>query len=455
MQFFYALPVFISILLSLSTGVPSAFIAALLGLAGWLSCSICIAYRFPGKVVFQITLGILVYLYYGKLVFLWFFPETVKLFALGKVTPYVRDPVIWVETFLNTAVAVSALAFGIFTALTIVVPFVHKRFLNRSSIFLRQMQSLVNAPTIEVWLLIGLTFVITVELSLVYFGVATLGQKAIALPWKLAGVIFYSHTYITPAIGLLFLALSNVSRRKSLLVAGIGIFILYLGVDTLSRNSRSGVFFVCFWIALFTYLTSNQIKRRTFMVVGLLGIAGLISFPFITAKRYSEISGLSISSIVSDWFNAGEGIPPYLVVGIKFLYRLQGAESLMLVIGSNLDKLGWSLPDGISFVDYYTYEIIGYKLGSAVTASPGLLGGLYMMGGMLAIWLGTFLVSIIFTILFLLGDSQMFTTGKIFQVFVLAVLVMILVGGLTKANLLNFLAMLTVGMAMELFVSIR
>lgn len=445
----YLLPVIATCVLGMSMGQDSAIVASVLALGGAVVCMVLLSRPFAGSILAHLTLGLLIYLYYGKLIFLWYFPEAGYLALLGWRADYAVDPRVWSEAFLASSVAVSAVAVGI-PAGVILSPFVPRTAEDREQRFLRQVRALRDAHKVGFWLSAGLVVVVLAEVGLWHFGIGTMGQTQVQLPGKLSALIYYSHKAVVPAIGLLFLCFGRARGERTLLVIGVAVLLGYAATEVLSRASRGAFLTSGLWIAFFIYVTSKQGGRLALKAFSVFAAVGFLAYPIVTAYRFARESGLPLGDVVSNW---SRGMFLYVFAALKIFFRLLGSEHLIFVVGSDLGSVGL-FPEGMRLTDYYTVAA-GYEEDSEMAATPGLVGSLYMIGGLPVVWLGIFAFSTLSLVLFRLGELPRFRAGRIFQVIIGARFVQSMFGGMTPRHVLDFGAIFLALAVMEILLRTR
>lgn len=232
---------------------------------------------------------------------------------------------------------------------------------------------------------VGLAVVLVIEFLIAKLNIAVMGAGATQLPFRMAGVLFYSHKYGVPAIGLLLLvAPVSDKQRPWVRAAGMAVMASFLAVEVLARASRSVFLRIGLWL-LFIQISRGKGLRGALTVLAVFGTIGILAFPIISAYRF----GLPLSAVLSA--AGGDAGAVLLQTLNKVAYRLVGAESLLLLQGLDLGgTAGWIAGDA-GLVEYYTMQVLQRSEDANIAGSPGFLGSFFFIGGtfgMIALTIG-------------------------------------------------------------------
>ena len=237
------------------------------------------------------------------------------------------------------------------------------------------------------------------------YGIAVMGVEGERLPYHLAGLVYFTHGVLVPALLVLLFWSSwraGLSRRTAFAVC----LILLNGlVDMLLRSSRSGLL-AALTLLVFVLLVEGhriRVKHVMWLTVGLVLAAFL--FPVVSLYRnlrFVEISGSVLSLFATAEHTAAGGgllaIWNTLALGASsVLLRLTGIDMLAIFHGTAVQPLGslaWAVmasPGGIP--RYVTVNIMGFSPDAVNAAAPGLVGWFYLLGGNIAGAVGTALLA--------------------------------------------------------------
>jgi hypothetical protein len=379
----------------------------------------------------------IIYLYYGKLLFLWLFPETSIFVAKGIFTHFMDEPEVWFKSYFLVTLSIASIAGSILLYVSCLSIFGHTNITDKESRFLQQISIFYDRYRNVLYIFIGISFVCMIEILMIYFKIGRMGIHNIVLPFRLNGFIYYSHKIIVPVTGLVFLSLFKISKKYRYLITSILIFGLYLIIEIFIRSSRSSLLFVSLWISFLIFMTTNNGLKGTLKVFVVIIAIGLISFPYITAYRYSKKLDVPFQTVYSNYKVSIEESEYnyYIALLLKIFYRFTGAEGLLIIVGSGQDSVASFLPSEKSLVDYYTHDIVQDPEDKIISRSPGLLAGLYMAGGEVGIFIGCLTITMFFLFTFLIGEHRKFRLGKIYQVFMISILFHLLIGGWMKFHI--------------------
>ncbi|MBN1522734.1 MAG: hypothetical protein JW928_09405 [Candidatus Aureabacteria bacterium] len=420
----------------LFTGVSNfyAYSGIFLSVAALLGIIFFNSFSYRDKIFANTVFFSLIYLYHGKMVFCRIFPESVKYAERGILSNYIDDPSVWEQAFFLSSLALAVTVMSVMLSRALAVPFLQHNAKKGGITLSKKIYLMFRDRRLELFIVAGTLFVAVISLKMFYFKIGQMGVRSVVLPFRLSGFIYYSHKIVVPVIGIIFLTFSKIYKKKIYFILACVVFISYIFIEIIVRSSRSSVFFVAIWFILFYTITSKDSINLAIKIFLFMVIVGTISFPFITAYRYSLRTGDSVGTVLERYMNAisiEENSYSESVL-FKVATRLNGAEGLMILIGEKLESIMKELPENVKLIDYYTFDVIKSPEDIPISRTPGFLGNLYMVRGATAIILGCFLFSFLFYWLILLGEASWFRSGKVYQVMMLSVLIQVIMGGWIK-----------------------
>ena len=248
----------------------------------------------------------------------------------------------------------------------------------------------ISLRTEDVASLVRLLFslILPLEIILGYFTwteqIAVMGAQNASLPFRLAGIIFYSRTTILPALILLLISTADQYHLRRSFSAGILLFLLHGLADTLLRSSRSALVFTLLAI-FFLLAVSRRFTRRRFRLACAGVLLSLLLFPIITAYRYARTeSGFSaFGSALKDGVvtveNNGTVSEILSDTGYSLVFRLTGADSLLEIINRHPRQIGLLHMNQVT--DFFNDYVMNIDGDSVTTYAPSLVGWFYLVGG--------------------------------------------------------------------------
>jgi hypothetical protein len=222
-------------------------------------------------------------------------------------------------------------------------------------------------------------------------GISVSGAESVYLPFRLAGIIYYTRTILIPALLLLLIWCSEQVGwyKKSM----IGLILLFLHgfTQTILTTTKAGILSILILAFLLFLLTGFKIRKGHIWFFGGSLLMGIFLFSVAAEYRLARISGvgslISMLSIATEsiqhWFLNFGDILSYAFSTI-FL-RFTGVEMLMVYTGLDIKPLAqhaWKViaaPGGLS--TYVTLDIFGYLSHAKNSVAPGMVGWFYLVGG--------------------------------------------------------------------------
>jgi hypothetical protein len=214
-------------------------------------------------------------------------------------------------------------------------------------------------------------------------------QTEVALPYHLAGIVFYSRLILLPELLLTQIWAAERSSQPVIARLGVLLFLLHGISDVFLRASRVGLLTVL--VTLVFFAMAGGLRKSTFIDYWLFAVVTACSImlvPLITLYRTFRLSNQEVAWTL---FNVVEPVSSSfwkpLIEGILFItFRIPGIEILTAIIGLDARPLGGehamevlASPRGVA--GYLTVNVFGFPPQLPHTNAPSLLGWLYLVGG--------------------------------------------------------------------------
>jgi hypothetical protein len=218
-------------------------------------------------------------------------------------------------------------------------------------------------------------------------GIAVMGAEPVYLPYRLAGVIFYTRLTVIPALLLVLIWCSD--RANLAYRTRIGYLLLFLhGFMEIALRASKGVLFLMFLLVAFLFIVTDRMTWRRVCWIGAVGILMLAMWPLVSAYRIVridepssgiyEVAARSEQLMRQGGISVSQGLED--AVGGMFL-RVTGAEQLLHIVGSGIEPLGMSWLFDPRVEEVHRVEVSGYPPEVVQGLAPGLIGWLYLVGG--------------------------------------------------------------------------
>jgi hypothetical protein len=223
-------------------------------------------------------------------------------------------------------------------------------------------------------------------------GITIMGAAPVALPFRLAGLIFYTRTVLIPALLLLLIFSGSRGGKRFHSRLGIILLILHGFSDVILRSSR-GQLIIPIMALFFLFIMGGQRISQFERVVIVGGIILTIMLaPLITEYRnyriitHSKNIGEAITWSLQGGFSGKAGTVETFTNGFKFvLLRITGIEMLMRYTSLGVRPLGVGAlqilrsPRGLA--GYVTVDLLGVPVEANTSAAVSLPGWFYLIGG--------------------------------------------------------------------------
>lgn len=232
-----------------------------------------------------------------------------------------------------------------------------------------------------------LTLSIAVSIIGFVFKIGFRGDHSVYLPYRMSGIIdtlraLSLYVFFYYVIKFL-IAGSKLKYRMTLFF-----LLMYVVFYVLATSSRFIILqFIFFFIASHVYVLGAkaylcQNKLKLFGIIVLV----FIMLPLIAAYRTASIHLDNSQTIFVMKKILSGGILDVISETLSFmLFRFSGPEAALPIIESSkissLFNLVVNQIEGVSCIDYYTFEILNIPRDSITAYTPGLFGELYSYGG--------------------------------------------------------------------------
>jgi hypothetical protein len=247
-----------------------------------------------------------------------------------------------------------------------------------------------------IWALVGLLSVLmAVSTDLMYtYGIGVMAAEGVYLPFRLAGVVFYTRFVVIPGLILLLIWSGEESGLGEGVAFGLLLLMIHGMSETVLKGSKAGLLWLLVQLGMLWVLTNRLTKRRGTWSLILIGM-NLALFPAIQAYRLGRTSDadLSINYGMSQALGSmlqGSGqMSGMLEAALKMTaFRFTGMDLLLPILGSGVQKLGLGY-----FFDPYvgrvmTTDVYGYSEHAIQGIAPGVVGWFYLVGGNLLVVIG-------------------------------------------------------------------
>jgi len=374
----------------------------LLSVLSMFACWLLLAHlHTQNQFVFPVWIIFLVFLigYYFKFYLLAFNP------LLGARRSSMLSQLAASEEVLIESYRIVTVAFVVFCIIACMI--MKRQNIHKHKRFLLQ-RELMNANWVGMSLcvfFISIVLMIVTNAIIYVTGIAVMGAPPVYLPYRLAGVVFYTTVVIIPSLFVLLVwSTDREDLQRWFLLALILVF-LFVMMRCLPRSTR-GYLLVLFILLLFVFVLSDRLTWRRVMLGGVVGVSVVALFRPMTVYRGALISHpeLGIGGAMWRSFNSisEAGLWNNVINGfIDVFFRMTGVESLMMMIGGGFQALGTGgigslfIFGGPGLARLFTSRIEGIAEHMIHLSAPSFLGAFYMVGGMVFTTLGVVVFTVI------------------------------------------------------------
>ncbi len=228
-------------------------------------------------------------------------------------------------------------------------------------------------------LLVVITFVLMViVLFLMHKFGMYMGGGGVNLPFRMAGVILYSHLIFIPMLFLVSIILQPQKIGATFILVVSLLILSYIAGDMIVRLSRSSLLVVMMLLLGFV-VASRPESVKKFMSLSLLAVLmTLLLIPLVTTLRLAQINDNWESTSIKEQYERHSRT----VINL-FAMRITGAENAGLAI-SNIDFDSSNALEvlDVGVVEYYTREVIGIPDDAKTGFTPSALGEAFVLFGL-------------------------------------------------------------------------
>ena len=247
-----------------------------------------------------------------------------------------------------------------------------------------------------VWILGATLFGVVASLAAaIVFGYGQMGVEHKALPFHFDAVLTRFRISLAPMILLWLLWLTDRRQTKRLWIASILVLVLSAALDAFVRGSRGSIALAFVPVIFLWLISGTYTKARQTLSVSVV-LLTLALYPLFTALRLQRIAtdkGAEFNAqVATEQATSSDGIALSLnqvagrVVGIDSMMQVQryvdaGSAPQTSLTTISLGRVAW-LANGGAMVMFMTHQVVGIADDIVEGRSPGVLGGLYLVGGL-------------------------------------------------------------------------
>ncbi len=242
-----------------------------------------------------------------------------------------------------------------------------------------------------------LSLIVVTSLVMMKTGIAVMGGESVELPFRLAGIIFYTRAIVIPGILLVLITTADTKKEKVSMVLVCLVYVVFSFTDTILRASRGSLIYGIMNVGLLCLSTGRLYWSRVYMALTVVLVSGLV-WPVVTEYRAlrtrSLYAGIDLKGIEDTGKLAGTvNINP--VEGINMVVdRITGSNSLLATATSRADLEYELFLDG-SVTRFYTNRVLGFPVRNIHSSSPSMIGWLYIAGGACSAVVGVSIILIL------------------------------------------------------------
>lgn len=372
-----------------------AFIVEYTVLTGFSILACCLLLTVMNKTLqvtlpFWVILAVFISGYYIKFYWIAVFPET-------EFLGYILNVDFSSITALRSSFATTTYSFGAFCFVSWLLLLMSRDSKMKavfSTVSSEQMLSVSKGravSSISMWIVLILIPITTFIMFAT--GIAVMGVEGVSLPFRFAGIVFFTRSVFIPTMLLLLIwssHLAGLHRRK---IVGVVILIVFGLSDMLLRSSRGALVILLLSMVFLFLISQGRVRIRYVLpfAVGLLSVSLL--HPIISEYRNLRIGSGSfdvLELLVNAQRNVIGGelsaIWDTLKMGVgAILFRLTGIDLLIVFNDLGAQPLtgnAWSVltsPRGLA--GYVTEDIFGIPPHHINAVAAGFIGWFYLIGG--------------------------------------------------------------------------
>ena len=227
-------------------------------------------------------------------------------------------------------------------------------------------------------------------------GTSQIGGEAVALPYRLSGLIFFLRVTLIPSIIIYAIFISENSNRGRYLIFFLVLLFFHGLSDMLLRSSRGFLLQVVILVT-FLFILSGRLYASRIRLVGWTIAFTIIAIPLISLTRSIRMEGMTGNFSILEEALSRTVIDPELIFTsisnlIAFMFiRFTGAVSFLQVMGRDPTYVFHRLLEpGFYVTDYMTYDVMEWPIWQSMGYAPSTFGFFYLLGGTFALVIGIF-----------------------------------------------------------------
>ena len=284
--------------------------------------------------------------------------------------------------------------------------------------------------------------------------IAVMGAQAGALPYRLAGAIFYTRLIILPGLLLLLVWLSDCCRLRVLFRAALCILLVHSCADAVLRSSRGTLITALVGLFFLFVLSRAMTRRRLAWIAAGLAIS-LLLFPVLTSYRNARIADpAQIAAPLQVGFSRaysseakGETVTN---TAYAVFFRLTGMASLVPAAASGTAPLGIENANQVTL--YFNRAILGIPASWMNSVAPSLVGWFYIVAGNVGVCLGIAAFVVLAQMVWRVLSSSRILAQPVAQSLFLMLLLLVSTDGVLESSLWAILGTTISIVAVELII---
>jgi|ERR1035437_1172321 hypothetical protein len=225
-------------------------------------------------------------------------------------------------------------------------------------------------------------------------GVGVMGMTAVALPYRLAGIVYYGRLVVVPGIFITLVVWSDIAGRKKLGVLAGLVLVIHGVSEAVLSTSKFTLIFMIVMITLVKLMLHGRLSMTLKYALCSLGIAYAFVYPVVAQYRNYRMTvksdlllpwSLALGDVtgkytVGEWLGVGTAAAFWRVPGIDIVTAIIETDP---VVGVSVA----GMPQGA--IDYVSHDVFGQPEGGNSAMAPSLIGAMYLYGGDVLVVFGT------------------------------------------------------------------
>ena len=231
--------------------------------------------------------------------------------------------------------------------------------------------------------------------------ISIMAAKQVYLPFRLAGITYYTATGIVPGIFLLLIWVTYRKKYKTWFLLCISFIILHVTLQTFLRSTK-GMIISMVVLITFLFAVRGNLSKKQLYIIAIIIVSIIFIYPSINIYRWVRLADpeLEVLPVISKVFlkempRIYGGFWNIFINGFySMLHRLTGVECLIMMIGVGFIPLGVRASQvllifgGPGSARIFTTEVEGIPESVIHSSATSFLGWFYMIGGFWFVILG-------------------------------------------------------------------